>query len=142
MIIPDINLLVYAYSEESPQHAKAKDWWERALNSDMPVGLPWIVAAGFIRVITHPRIFVKPMAVTSAVGIVREWLAADPVIVISPGERFAGLFLECLEKLGVGGNLTTDAQLAAFAVENQAVLFSNDTDFARFDGLRVRNPLK
>lgn len=142
MIIPDINLLVYAYNPATPWHAKAKPWWEGTLRNEEPVGLPWVVAAGFIRLMTHPRVLVDPMPVSAAVAAVKAWYAAPTVLAVHPGDRFAGLFLGYLERLGVGGNLTTDAQLAALAVEHQATLCTNDADFARFDGLRVRNPLR
>jgi toxin-antitoxin system PIN domain toxin len=141
MIIPDINLLVYAHNEKTAQHGKAKEWWEGLLNGQMPVGLPWIAASGFIRLMTHPRVLERPMEVAWAVGCVREWLEQEPVRILNPGHRFGGLFLDYLMVLGTGGNLTTDAQLAALAVEHQAELHSADADFHRFPGLRWRNPL-
>jgi toxin-antitoxin system PIN domain toxin len=141
MIIPDINLLVYAHNESAPLHAKARAWWEACLNGSDPVGLPWISMAGFIRLMTHPRVLVHPMPVPTAVGHVREWLLQPPVRILQPEARFADLFLDSLLALGTGGNLTTDAQLAALAVEHQAELHSADADFSRFPGLRWRNPL-
>lgn len=141
MIIPDINLLVYAYNRAAVHHAKARAWWERVLNGETPVGIPWIVSAGFIRLMTHPRVLVDPMPVADAVAAVRTWHASDVALAVNPGERFGAIFLGYLERLGIGGNLTTDAQIAALAAENQAVLYTNDRDFSRFDGLRLRNPL-
>jgi toxin-antitoxin system PIN domain toxin len=91
---------------------------------------------------TNRRILIEPLSPDRAVDLVRSWLDQPTVIILQPGPKFAGLFLGYLEKLGTAGNLTTDAQLAALAVENQAELHSNDTDFTRFDGLRWRNPLK
>ena len=84
----------------------------------------------------------EPLFPDHAIDLVRSWLEQPNVIVLQPGPKFAGLFFGYLEKLGAAGNLTTDAQLAALAVENQAELHSNDSDFSRFDGLRWRNPLK
>lgn len=141
MILPDINLLVYAYNTGSPQHLKARGWWEDSMNGLTPVALPWVVLGGFIRLTTHPRILSEPMPVHKAVCCVREWLAQPVTVVIEPGKRFHDLFLGYLIKLGTAGNLTTDAQLAALAVEHQAELQSNDADFTRFEGLRWRNPL-
>lgn len=141
MIIPDINLLVYAYNQADPAHPSAKSWWENLLNGNMPVGIPWIVSSGFIRLMTHPRVLARPLATSDAVRHVRTWLEQPAVIVPEPGQRFAGLFLDYLAQLGSAGNLTTDAQLAALAVEHQAELNSNDADFSRFAGLRWRNPL-
>lgn len=142
MIIPDINLLLYAHNRGAPDHEAARDWWEGLMNGDETVGLPWLVAGGFIRLATHPRVLEKPMPVATAVGNVRRWLEQSIVMVPEPGSRFPGLFLGYLEKLGTAGNLTTDAQIAALVVEHQAELHSNDGDFARFDGLRWRNPLR
>lgn len=141
MIIPDINLLVYAYNPNAPLHAAAKAWWEDRLNGHDPVGLPWLVAAGFIRVMTHPRVLARPMPVEAAIAAVEAWYAAAPVLVVHPGERFPALLFGYLRRLGVAANLTTDAQLAALAVEHQAVVCTNDADFSRFEGLRTKNPL-
>jgi len=107
-----------------------------------PRGLPWITIAGFIRLMTHPRILATPLDVPTTVGHVRSWLAQPPVRIVQPGSRFEPLLFDYLARLGTAGNLTTDAQLAALAVEHQAELHSTDSDFARFDGLRWRNPLK
>jgi uncharacterized protein len=142
MIIPDVNLLIHAYNDQAPPHLPAREWWEQLLNGQTPVGLPWITISGFIRLMTHPRILVTPLDVPSTLGHVRSWLAQPPVRVLHPGSRFEQLFLDYLARLGTAGNLTTDAQLAALAVEHQAELHSTDSDFARFDGLRWLNPLE
>ncbi len=142
MIIPDINPSVYAYNDQAPPHAKAKTWWEGLLNGRMPVGLPWISASGFMRLMTHPRVLERPMGVEQAVGYLREWLEQEPVRILHPGHRFSDLFLGYLTALGTAGHLTTDAQLAALAVEHQAELHSANSDSHRFPGLRWRNPLE
>ncbi|MCC5842326.1 MAG: type II toxin-antitoxin system VapC family toxin [Opitutales bacterium] len=141
MILPDVNLLVYAYNAADPQHKAARIWWERCLNGSRPVGLPWVVAAGFIRLMTHPRVLREPMATAAAVDHVRSWLDQPCVLVMEPGKRFPDRFLSFLTDLGTAANLTTDAYLAALAIEHQAELHSCDTDFFRFEGLRWRNPL-
>ena len=141
MIIPDINLLMYAYNKAVPVHPEAARWWESCLNGQEPVALPWVVCAGFIRLMTHPRVLENPRTVGEAAECVREWRGRPVVLTIEPGRNFERLFLGYLEKLGTAGNLTTDAYLAALAVEHQAELHSNDHDFHRFPGLRWRNPL-
>lgn len=141
MILPDVNLLVYAYNAADPNHEAARGWWEAALNGSTPVGLPWVVVSGFIRLMTHPRVLQDPMPVTTAVSTVRPWLEQPVVLVLEPGRRFGTLFLGFLDRLGTAGNLTTDAYLAAMAIEHQAELHSSDGDFSRFDGLRWHNPL-
>lgn len=142
MILPDINLLIYAYNAAAPLHEPARDWWTTCLNGREPVALPWIVSAGFIRLTTHPRVLEDPLEAREAVNYVEAWLDRPQVIVVEPGRRFQGCFFKYLNALGTGGNLTTDAYLAALAVDHQAELQSNDTDFHRFNGLRWRNPLK
>ncbi|MCC5807323.1 MAG: type II toxin-antitoxin system VapC family toxin [Opitutales bacterium] len=141
MIVPDLNLLIYAYNTAAPLHPAAAQWWESRLNGKEPVAVPWIVGTGFIRLMTHPRVLENPMTAGQAIARVREWRARPVVLTIEPGRKFADIFFGYLEKLGSAGNLTTDAFLAALAVEHQAELHSNDADFHRFAGLRWRNPL-
>ena len=141
MIVPDINLLIYAHNDQAPEHSRARAWWEAALNGKVAVGLPWISIGGFIRLMTHPRVLARPMDIHQAILHVRSWLVQPPVRILHPGSRFETLFFDYLAQLGSGGNLTTDAQLAALAVEHQAELHSCDVDFARFPGLRWVNPL-
>jgi hypothetical protein len=141
VILPDINLLIYAHNELAPQHTKARDWWEECMNGRVTVGLSWLVMSGFIRLMTHPRVLKNPMKVTEAIKQTQTWLQQAPVRIINPGTAFSSLFYGYLEQLGTGGNLTTDTQLAALAVEHQAELHSCDADFSRFSGLRWRNPL-
>lgn len=142
MIIPDINLLVHAYNRESPSHASARAWWEALLNGTRPVGIPWIVMLGFIRIATHRQILLRPMTAAEACARVRAWLGRPLVTVVHPGDRHADILFNLLEALGTAANLTTDAHLAALAIEYQAELHSTDADFQRFAGLRWINPLK
>ncbi|MFN0130739.1 MAG: type II toxin-antitoxin system VapC family toxin [Verrucomicrobiales bacterium] len=141
MIIPDISLLIYAHNDQAPGHERARIWWEGLLNGRVPVGLPWVCLSGFIRLMTHPRVLERPMSVEQAVGHVRSWLECGCVRLLHPGTKFESLYLDSLLTLGAAGNLTTDAQLAALAMEHQAELHSADSDFHRFAGLRWRNPL-
>ena len=141
MIVPDINLLIYAHNKADPQHTAAKDWWESSINNSEPIGIPWIVMSGFIRLMTHPRILEKPMSTTGATACVRSWLEQNSVIILEPGKNFSAIFFNFLEELGTGGNLTTDAHIAALAVEKQAAVHSSDSDFARFAGLSWKNPI-
>jgi len=141
VIIPDVNLLVHAYNMHSTVHKKARAWWESAMNDPHPVGLPWISILGFIRITTHRSILVKPLPVTAACDLVRSWLEQPQVTILHPGERHATIFFGLVEALGSAGNLTTDAHLAALAIENQAELHTTDADFTRFSGLKWKNPL-
>ena len=141
MIVPDINLLVHAYNSESPVHASARQWWEDLLNGTRPVGLAWVVMLGFIRVTTSRQVLLRPLTAHQACTRVRGWLDRPYVGVLHPGDRHAGVLFDLIETLGTAANLTTDAHLAALAVEHQAELHSTDADFQRFPGLRWANPI-
>ena len=141
MIIPDINLLLYAYDASSPFHPKAADWWQDCLSGTEPVGLLHVVTFGFVRIATNARAFANPMTPTEAAGHVRSWLDQPPVQVLAPGPDHVRDALELLEKLGTAGNLVSDAQMAALALDHDAVLHIADTDFVRFPGLRWFNPI-
>ena len=141
MIIPDVNLLVYAHDSTSRRHAPARRWLERLMNGSGSVGLPWVALLGFVRIATHPRVVENPLDVGGACARVRSWLARPQTILIHPGDRHADILFDLLDAVGTAGNLTTDAHLAALAIEHQAELHSTDADMARFPGLRWRNPL-
>ena len=141
MIVPDINLLVYAYNTDAPHHSAARDWWEGALNSPRLVGVPWAVSLGFVRLTTHPRVLEQPLAPARALDHVEAWLARPNVDCLEPGPRHLTVLRTLLEATGVAASLTTDAHLAALAIEHQGELHSNDADFGRFPGLRWHNPL-
>lgn len=141
MIVPDINLLLYAYDSRSPFHRKAVAWWQRCLAGTEPVGLPQVVVFGFVRIGTHARVFENPMTPTEAAGHVRSWLAQPMARILEPGSDYTEQVLKLLETIGAAGNLVTDAQIAALAIELGAVLHTADSDFLRFSGLRWFNPI-
>ena len=141
MILPDVNLLIHAYNRDSPVHAGAREWWESRMNDPSPVGLAWVAILGFIRISTHRTILDNPLPVATACDHARSWLAQPQVTVLQPGDRHAEILFDLLGEIGTAANLTTDAHLAALAIEYQAVLQTTDADFARFSGLRWRNPL-
>ncbi len=140
MIIPDINLIVYAYNEDAPFHAPAKAWWEQCLSGTEPVGLAWAVILGFVRLMSNRRVLANPMPTSEAVEHCRSWILQPSVRVILPGPTHLDIFTGLLAG-PMGPNLVTDAHLAALAIEHQAELHSNDGDFARFSGLTWRNPV-
>jgi toxin-antitoxin system PIN domain toxin len=141
VIVPDVNLLLYAEIDAYPVHAAAKRWWEGVLNGDRAVGIAPVCLFGFLRIATNRRVFVKPLAMDDAIGRVRGWLAQPNVSCIVPGTRHLEIALGLLAQLGAAGNLTTDVQIASHALEHNGELHSNDSDFARFEGLRWINPL-
>ena len=141
MIIPDVNLLLYAYDSDSLRHKEARAWWEGLMQGSSAVGLSWVAILGFIRISTNPRIFANPLEVNRACNHVRSWLATPRVVIVHPGERHADVLFSLLDKVGSAANLTTDAHFAALAIEHQAELHSTDADMARFPGLKWVNPL-
>jgi hypothetical protein len=141
MIIPDINLLLYAYDSASPFHTKAAVWWQSCLSGTEPVGLLHAVVFGFVRTATNARAFVNPMAPSEAAGHVRSWLEQPPVRVLEPGPDHVLQTLKLLETVGMAANLVSDAQMAVQAIDHGGVLHTADTDFIRFRGVRWFNPI-
>lgn len=140
MILVDANLLVYAHVSSLPQHDAARPWLDQRLNGTAPVGLPWPSLLAFLRLVSNPRIFERPKAVTNAWGQVGAWLDCAPVWVPQPTDRHRevlGPLLTAADR----ANLVPDAHLAALAIEHGLTLCSTDGDFARFPGLRWENPL-
>lgn len=142
MVLPDLNLLIYAYNEAAPFHPAARAWWEDLLTAERSVAIPWAVVLGFVRLVTHPAVFAAPLSPVAAMDRVRAWFDRPHVQVLDPGPRHLDIMTDLLRHTEVAGNLTTDTHLAALAIEHQCDLHSNDTDFARFPGLRWHNPLR
>jgi toxin-antitoxin system PIN domain toxin len=141
VIVPDVNLLLYAVVSAFPQHEPAHAWWEETVNSPAEIGLTSPAIFGFIRIATNPRVLSPPLTVDAATGYVSAWLGQPNVSHLVPGSRHVEIAFSLLHGVGTGGNLTTDVQLAALALEYDADMYSNDTDFGRFPGLRWCNPL-
>jgi toxin-antitoxin system PIN domain toxin len=140
--LPDVNLLLYAYDSRSSRHSPARRWLEEALSGSETVGLAWNVLVGFVRLSTRPAVVERPYSVEEAIGLVESWLAQPCTTMMHPTERHAALLRELLAPLGTAGNLTSDAHLAALAIEHGATLCSCDVDFSRFAGLRWVDPLR
>ena len=111
------------------------------MTDDAPIALPWVVILGFLRLVTHRQIAANPLSVGAACEIVESWLARPQVAVLQPGDRHPTILFGLLRALGTGGNLTTDAHLAALALEHDLEICTTDRDFGRFPHLRWRNPL-
>ena len=141
MIVPDLNLLVFTYSQASPFHDDARKWWEGLFNGAERVGIPWVVITGFVRLMTNRSAMDQPLAPSEAIDTVESWFRYPHVTPLNPGTEHLSLLRQALAAAGVGGNLVTDAHVAALAMEYQAEVHSNDSDFSRFPGLRWRNPL-
>lgn len=142
MILLDVNLLVYAHDETSQHHPQARTWWENQLNGSQMVGLSWMALLGFIRLLTNPRVYQNPYSPPELLGVIGTWLELPQVKIIHPSGQHFILLSALIRQIGTAGNLTTDAHLAALAIERGLILQTTDADFARFPGLKWNNPLK
>lgn len=141
MIIPDVNLLIYATDRSTVHHAAALRWWSGALAGPELVGLAWTTNLAFVRLTTNPRIVANPLTAGQAVAVVEQWRSHGHVVTVEPSTRHLDLLAGLLAGTGAAGNLVMDAHLAALALEHGATLCSADTDFGRFPGLSWVNPL-
>jgi hypothetical protein len=139
--LPDVNLLLYAADETSVRHKPARQWLEATLSGTETVAFAWLALIGFVRISTNSMSFECPLAVEEAFDLVDGWLDQPCATVVHPTDRHAAVLRDLLVPLGAAGNLTSDAHLAALAIEHGALLCSCDTDFARFSGLRWIDPL-
>ncbi|HEY7580686.1 MAG TPA: TA system VapC family ribonuclease toxin [Acetobacteraceae bacterium] len=142
MILPDVNVLIHAHNADSAVHQTARSWWAGCLAGTEGIGLAWVTMLGFLRITTNRRALARPLPVREVMAQVQAWLDLPHVHIARPSDNhFARLRAE-LERLGTAGNLTTDAHLAVLAMERGYVLYSTDTDFARFGSLRWVNPCR
>lgn len=140
MVVVDANVLLYAVDEASPHHEQSLSWLDDALSGTEGVGLAWIALLAFIRIATSALIFQTPLDTDSATEQLETWLGAPAAVVVQPTPRHATILRGLLRDTGTAGNLTTDAHLAALAIEHRADIVSYDRDFARFPGVRHRLP--
>lgn len=141
MKLPDVNVLLYALDESAPRHRPARQWLEQTMSGTETVAFAWVALLAFLRLTTNPRVFVSPLEPRDAFDIVDDWVAQPLATIVHPTDRHAAVLRELLQPLGTAGNLTTDAHLAALAIEHGAELCSADSDFSRFPGLRWSDPL-
>jgi uncharacterized protein len=141
VILIDANILIYAVNRDAPLHSRAKSWLEETLSGTETIGISWSVILAFLRLTTRPGLFRNPLGIEKAFDLIDFWLEQPAVSIIHPGPRHQTILRELLEPLGTGGNLVSDAHLAAMALENRARLCSSDHDFLRFRGLKWHNPL-
>lgn len=141
MKLLDANLLLYAVNVDAPLHRKARSWLEKTISGGETVAFSWHVILAFIRLTTRPGLFQRPLSPEVAFDLVADWLNQPAATVVHPGPRHLSILRGLLAPLGTAGNLTSDAHLAALAIEHGAELCSCDVDFSRFPGLHWRNPL-
>jgi toxin-antitoxin system PIN domain toxin len=142
VILPDVNLLVYGHRTDPPMHAAARTWLDAALVGSEPLGLSDEVLASFLRIVTNRRIYrIDPTPIDIALAAAAAWRAAPSTVNVRAGARHWDIFTRLCQDTGAAGNDVPDAYLAALAIELDAELQTADTGFARFTGLRWRNPL-
>ena len=140
MILPDVNVLVHAYREDAPRHAPVRAWLEELVHSDRAFGLSDFVLSGFLRVVTHRRIFAPPTPLGGALEFAEALRSQPNCIVLAPGDRHWSIFTRLCREGDARGNLVPDAYLAALAIESGSELVTTDRDFARFEDLDWRTP--
>jgi len=141
VIVLDANLLIYAYNSGSAHHTKVRAWLEKTLSEIEAVGLPWQAVSAFLRVMTNRRLPGEHFSVEEAAGMIDLWLAHPNVQVLAPGDNYWRLFRRMIVEGRASGPLVSDAEIAALTIEYGGVLHTADRDFARFPGLRWKNPL-
>lgn len=140
MNLIDANVLLYAVNERSRQQGAARSWIDAALSGAEAVGFSWVVLLAFLRLATRSGLFPRPLTTAEATDVVDRWLGQPAAAVLHPGSRHLQILRDLLEPPGSGGNLVTDAHLAALAIEHDAGIVSFDRDFERFPGVRVEVP--
>ena len=141
MILLDANILIYAVNSDAPLHTVARAWLEEVLSSTTEVGLPWIVVLAFIRITTRRTVFEHPLSSERALEYMDEWMALPSVTAVGPGPNHWPILRNLLRTTGSAGNLSSDAHVAALALEHGCPVYSTDHDFARFPGVEHVNPL-
>ena len=140
-MLVDANLLLYAVDERSPYHRASRTWLSSALTGDRRVALPWLSLTAFVRMTTNPRASDRPLSAIEAWGFVRDWLRCDLTWTPNPTDRHAEVLGSLIQRYDLRGNMITDAQLAALAIEHGLRVYSADTDFAQFSEIDWVNPL-
>lgn len=141
MILPDVNVLVYAHREDAPNHAAFRGWLEAIISRDQPYGMSDIVLSGFLRVVTHPRVFNPPSGIERALMFAGDVRNQPNCVPIRPGPRHWAIFRNLCRSANARGNLVPDSYLAALAIESGSEWITTDRDFSRFPGLSWRHPL-
>ena len=141
MILPDANLILYAFIKDFPNHQKSKVWLEKVLSDAETIGLSWQVMTAFVRIGTNPKLFAKPLSINQVENTLGLLLVHPNVKLLSPTSKHWQIFVNLLKATNAQGNLVMDAHLAALAIENNARLASTDTDFKLFRDLDYFNPL-
>jgi uncharacterized protein len=141
VILFDVNVLVYAHRADAPNHPCYRAWLESTINADVAYGVADLVLSGFLRVVTHPRVFHEPSPLAAALAFAAEVRSRPNCVGVAPGERHWEIFIHLCRETEAKGNVIADAYLASLALESRSDWITTDRDYARFPGLRWRHPL-
>ncbi len=142
MKVVDANVLLYAVNVDTVHHETSRRWLDSALSGSDTVGFAWLAVTAFIRISTKVGIFPAPLTAAQACDQVHAWLAAPGARVVEPTRQHITVLARLLTDVGTGGNLVSDAHLAAIAIEHGANIVSYDDEFGRFPSLRWDRPDK
>ena len=142
MILPDVNVLVYAFRDASPGHAQYRDWLRERVTAHEAFGLSDLVLSGVVRVLTHPAVFSPPTPLEPALEFVDALRTQPNAVMLAPGARHWDIFTGLCTNARAKGNLIPDAYHAALAIEHGCEWITTDRDYSRFPGLRWRHPLE
>jgi hypothetical protein len=140
MLLPDVNILVYAHREDSPHHRQSLQWLETLINSDEAFAMSELVLSGFLRIVTHPKIFNPPSKLKDALSFVNQIRSQANCVIVAPYDRHWDIFANLCKDANAKGNLIPDAYYAALAIETGSEWVTTDRDFSRFKGLRWSSP--
>jgi toxin-antitoxin system PIN domain toxin len=140
VILTDVNVLVHAHREDSPQHRVCARWLQAIVDGDAAFGMSELVLGGFVRIVTHPKVFTDPSPLKDALAFAEQLRSLPHCVIVRPGDRHWEIFSRLCREAGVRGNLVPDAYLAALAIESGSEWITTDRDFSRFKGLRWRTP--
>jgi toxin-antitoxin system PIN domain toxin len=142
VILPDVNVLIYAFRRDSARHAEYRAWLQAVVDGPSAYGISPQVLAGVVRICTHPKIYRRPSPLAEALSFCEALLQPAHSTLIQPGDRHWSIFADLCESSGVSGNLVQDAWFAALAIEHGCQWISTDADYGRFRGLHWRRPFE
>jgi toxin-antitoxin system PIN domain toxin len=141
MLLCDVNVLVYAHRQDVADHARYLGWLEQVMVTESAFGISELVLSGFVRIVTHPRVFHDPSPLEAALAFAAALRDHPHAIAVAPGSQHWDIFARLCGAARARGNLIADAYLAALAIESGSEWITTDRDYARFPGLRCRHPL-
>ena len=141
MLLTDVNVLVYAFRKDASDHKLYANWMKEMVHGEQAFGISDLVLSGFLRIVTHPKVFISPSPLERALEFTTQLRDQPHCVLIAPGPRHWEIFSALCRSAKVKGNLVPDAYFAALAIESGSEWITTDLDYSRFEGLRWRHPL-